>query len=132
MPALETKLSVQINREQSASNLIRAWEPGRIRIGEQWLTGNLIVTAETIVSDWLPASRNQITLNDLAPALEFEPELVIVGAGLTNRSPDIDLMSELAALSIGLEYMQTPAACRTYNVLIHEGRRVAAALIQED
>jgi uncharacterized protein len=122
---------MQFSREESTRNLIRAWEPGRIRIGERWLTGNLIVSAETIVSDWTLRDRGRITVEDLAPALELEPELVIVGAGLTAVSPDFDLMRELAGLAVGLEYMQTQAACRTYNVLVHEGRRVAAALIQE-
>lgn len=121
---------MQITLEQSANNLIAAWEPGRIRIGERWLTGNLIVTAETIVSDWLPANAPRIAVGDLGPALAIKPELIVVGAGTEARTPDIDLMAELAALGIGLEYMQTPAACRTYNVLVHEGRRVAAALIQ--
>ena len=119
-----------ISREESDNNLIRAWEPGRIRIGEAWLSGNLIVTAETIVSDWMPANGSRIVVGDLGPALEIRPELIVVGAGTDALTPDIDLMAELAALGIGLEYMQTPAACRTYNVLVHEGRRVAAALIQ--
>lgn len=124
--------SVQITREESKNNLIRSWEPGRIRIGEEWLTGNLIVTAETIVSDWSLTNPARVTIDDLAPALEINPEIVIVGFGTEATPPDIDLMSELAELAIGLEYMQTPAACRTYNVLVHEGRRVAAALIQND
>jgi uncharacterized protein len=120
-----------ISREESDNNLIRAWEPGRIRIGEAWLSGNLIVTAEMIVSDWELQSADRVTREDLAPALEQEPELVIVGAGIEATTPDVELMSELAALGIGLEYMHTRAACRTYNVLIHEGRRVAAALLQD-
>ena len=122
---------MQFSREESTSNLIRAWEPGRIRVGEQWLTGNLIVSAEKIVSDWTPRDPDRITIADLAPALELRPELVVVGAGMTAVRPDFDLMQALAGLAVGLEYMQTQAACRTYNVLVHEGRRVAAALIQE-
>jgi uncharacterized protein len=122
---------MQFSREESTRNLIRAWEPGRVRIGERWLAGNLIVSAETIVSDWTLGGRGRITVEDLAPALALKPEIVIVGAGLAAVSPDFDLMRELAGLAVGLEYMQTQAACRTYNVLVHEGRRVAAALIQD-
>ena len=121
---------MQITREEAQSNLIRAWEPGRIRIGEHWLSGHLIVTADTIVSDWLAPEADRVSIDDLAPALALEPELVIVGAGSSAIAPDIELMSELAARAVGLEYMQTAAACRTYNVLVHEGRRVAAALLQ--
>ena len=121
---------MQITREQSISNLIRAWEPGRVRVGDEWLAGNLIISAETIVSDWTVIDPNRLTLADLEPALALEPELVIVGAGDSRVPPDIDLMQALAELAIGLEFMQTSAACRTFNVLVHEGRRVAAALIQ--
>jgi uncharacterized protein len=120
---------MQFTRETSASHLIRAIEQGRIRIGEHWYTGNLIVTAERIVSDWTLATPGRVTVADLAPALEFKPELVVVGAGTAPCMPDIDLMAELAQWSIGLEFMQTAAACRTFNVLVHEGRRVAAALV---
>jgi len=120
---------MQITRETTSSNLIRAFEHGRVRIGEQWLTGSLIVTADAIVSDWTPALPDLITVADLAPALEFRPELVVVGAGTAPCAPDVDLMAALAEQAIGLEYMTTAAACRTFNVLLHEGRRVAAALI---
>ena len=122
---------MQITRETSNSHLILAVEADRIRIGEHWHAGNMIVTAEEIVRDWTPATAGRVTVEDLAPALRYEPELIIVGAGLGSQTPDVDLMADLAALGVGLEYMQTPAACRTFNVLIHEGRRVAAALILE-
>jgi uncharacterized protein len=120
---------MQFTRETSSSHLIRAVEQGRIRIGEQWFSNNLIVTADRILSDWALATPGQVTAADLGPALALKPELVIVGAGTESCMPDVDLMAELAELSIGLEFMQTGAACRTFNVLVHEGRRVAAALI---
>lgn len=120
---------MQITRETTSSNLIHAVEHGRVRIGAEWIAGSLIVTADEIVSDWAPADPASLTLADLAPALAFRPELVIVGAGHGPATPDVDLMAELGARAIGLEFMQTRAACRTFNVLVHEGRRVAAALI---
>lgn len=120
---------MQVTRETSSSNLIRVYEPGRLRVGEHWFTSNLIITADRILSDWTLATPGRITLADLEPALELKPELVIVGAGAEPCAPDLDLMAELAQLAIGLEFMPTAPACRTYNVLVHEGRRVAAALI---
>lgn len=122
---------MQITLETSASHLIHAVEDRRVRIGEDWYERNLIVTAQTIVRDWSIATPGRVTVDDLAPALGESPELVIVGAGPGAQIPDVDLMAALAELGIGLEYMHTAAACRTYNVLVHEGRRVAAALILE-
>lgn len=120
---------MQVTREVSASHLVRAWEPGRIRIGEQWYAGNLIVTADTIVRDWTLATPGRLSVGDLEPALAFRPELIVVGAGHEPTPPDVDLMAALAEKGVGLEFMQIQAACRTFNVLVHEGRRVAAALI---
>jgi uncharacterized protein len=120
---------MQFTRESSASYLIRAFEPGRVRVGEHWFTSNLIVTADRILSDWTLMTPGRVTLADLQPAIELRPELLIVGAGTAPCVPDVDLMAELAERAIGLEFMQTAAACRTYNVLIHEGRRAAAALV---
>jgi uncharacterized protein len=120
---------MQFTREQSSSHLIRAWEPGRIRIAERWFTTHLIVSADTILSEWTPRDTSRVTVADLEPVLELEPELIILGSGSVAAPPDVDLMAELAARGIGLECMQTSAACRTFNVLIHEGRRAAAALI---
>lgn len=119
---------MQITREASASNLIRAWESGRVRVGEEWINGHLIVTAETIVRDWRPDDPARPVLSDLEPALALEPEIIVIGTAAATPMPDVDLMAELAARAIGVEIMTMPAACRTYNVLVHERRRVAAAL----
>lgn len=120
---------MQMSRENTASNLIRAFEPGRVRIGEEWFANNLIITASEIVRDWTLATPGQLSMADLEPALQFDPEIVIIGAGNDAQMPDVDLMAEFAARAIGLEYMQTAAACRTYNVVVHEGRRAVGALI---
>lgn len=119
---------MQISRESSASNVIRAWESGRVRVGEEWITGHLIVAADAIVRDWRPLDPARPVLADLRPALEFEPEIIVVGAAAVTPVPDVELMAELAERAIGVEIMTMPAACRTYNVLVHEHRRVVAAL----
>jgi len=120
---------MQLSRDSAAAHLIRAWEPGRIRIMERWLTGNVIVGAEHIIEGWaVAATATSLTLDDLAPALALEPTIVLLGTGTERFLPDIELMAALAERSVGLEIMSTPAACRTFNVLLQEQRRVVAAL----
>jgi uncharacterized protein len=119
---------VQLTRESSAANLIRAWEAGRVLIGERWVSGNFIVSAEKILDDWSAADPLALSLDDLALAIELQPEIILIGTGSVMVLPDVDLMAALAERAIGLEIMTTPAACRTYNVLVHEQRRVVAAL----
>jgi uncharacterized protein len=119
---------MQLSRDNAAAHLIRAWEPGRIRIAERWLGGNVIIGAEHVIEGWNVTTLDALTLDDLAPALALEPTIVLLGAGTDKFLPDIELMAALAARSIGLEIMSTPAACRTFNVLLQEQRRVVAAL----
>lgn len=119
---------MQLVRERTEANMIHAWEHGRILVGSTWLHGNIIVSADAIVRDWRAAAPHGVSLADLAPAIALEPAIILLGTGSEARVPDVDLMAELAASAIGLETMTTPAACRTYNVLVHEGRRVVAAL----
>lgn len=120
---------MQLSRERTEANVIHAWERGRIRVGEQWHAGHLIVTAREIVRDWRVADAASLSIEELAPAIAFEPEIIVLGTGEDQLLPDVELMAALAARSIGLEIMTTPAACRTYNVLIHEDRRAVAALL---
>jgi uncharacterized protein len=122
---------MQLTRDSAAQHLIRAWEPGRIRIAERWVTGHVIVSAERIVEGWTTAAPAALTVDDLAPALNLAPTIVLLGTGARHHLPDVDLMAELADRAIGLEIMTTPAACRTFNVLLQEGRRVVAALLND-
>ena len=99
-----------------------------MRVGEEWIRSNLIVSAEELLRDWATSDPASLTVADLAPAMGLAPQIIIVGTGASLTLPQIDLMAEIAAHGIGLEIMDTPAACRTYNVLIHERRSVVAAL----
>lgn len=119
---------MQLTRETATVNLIRAWEPGRIRIGDQWIGGHVIVSPDRIIADWRITDPAALTLAELAPAVELQPEIILLGTGAATLLTDIDLMGELAQQAIGLEIMSTAAACRTFNVLAHEQRRVVAAL----
>src|SRR3954471_3519294 len=119
---------MQLTRDSGTQHIIRAWEPGRVRIAERWLTGNVIVSAEQIIEGWTTVAPNALTVEHLAPVLALAPTIVLLGAGTGEFLPDIELMAALAERRVGLEIMSTPAACRTFNVLLQERRRVVAAL----
>jgi len=69
-----------------------------------------------------------LTVDDLALLIETRPELILLGTGNKQLLPDRDLMFAMARRGIGFEVMDTPAAARTFNVLVGEGRSVAAVL----
>lgn len=119
-----------ISKESSAVNLIGAWKDGEIRIGEEWVRGHVIVSPNAIIRDWTVDTPATLAVADLDDALALEPEIVIIGTGTALVIPTSDIVETLGNRGIGVEVMSTPAACRTYNVLAHEWRRVVAALFE--
>jgi uncharacterized protein len=119
---------MQLTRDNSAIHFIRAWEPGRLRVADRWITGNVLVGNDRIVEGWTTVAPHRLTIAELEPALALQPTIIVLGTGAEHLLPDVELMAEVAARSVGLEIMSTPAACRTFNVLLQEQRRVVAAL----
>jgi uncharacterized protein len=119
---------MQLTRDSSSANFIRAWEPGRVRIADRWIAGNVLVGNDAVIESWTTVTADRLTIADLAPALALQPTIIVLGTGVEHLLPDLELMAAAAAHSVGLEIMNTPAACRTFNVLLQEQRRVVAAL----
>lgn len=90
---------------------------------------SLIITAERLISPWPVAGYEALTEMHFAELGALGTDVVLLGTGPTLRFPHPRLTRSLAEAAIGLEVMDTKAACRTYNVLLAEGRRVAAALL---
>jgi uncharacterized protein len=111
------------------SNLIRAYVAGQITVNQDSYTRSLVVLPGQIVADWPPQTFEDMTAAHLAALVPLRPELVILGTGLRQRFPRAELLAPLAEAGIGWEIMDTGAACRTYNILMGEGRNVAAALL---
>ena len=109
-------------------NLIRAYAPGSITINHQAYTQSLIVTPAQ-VTDWPPASFDELLAEHFEMIAGMPLEVVILGTGARLRFPPPSLTRALVEAKIGLEVMDTGAACRTYNILMSDGRRVAAALL---
>ena len=111
-----------------SANYIAAYRAGAVRIGEQEYQHSLIVTPERLLQ-WTVSSSSELTLAHLADALQPQPDILVLGTGPRLEFPPLALQAALSGQRIGLEIMDTAAACRTYNVLLSENRRVAAALI---
>ena len=109
--------------------VVRGYSPGLLRIGQRELTRSVIVSAASLIDDWRPQNIGELAAEDLEPALALRPEVLLLGSGARQVFPPHELLSRLHAARIGVEIMDTGAACRTYNVLVGEGRAVAAALI---
>lgn len=110
-------------------NVIRAYVPGELRVGDTTHRSSLIVTASTLIERWRPARMDDLQPADLEPIVALQPAVLLIGSGARQQFPDRAVLASLYAARIGFEIMDTGAACRTYNVLVAEGRDVAAALL---
>ena len=119
-----------LSKENSSVHLIAAWKKGAVLVGEEWLLGHVIISPETIIRDWGVDTPAALAVGHLESAVAMRPEIILVGTGARLVLPEENLMQLLGERGIGVEIMDTPAACRTYNVLAHEHRRVVAALFE--
>ena len=122
---------MKFHLQAPGSNVIAALGTDWIRIGETEYRQNLIVTPDAVATGWAPAGFAALTEADFAALLEHGPELVLLGTGRAQRFPHPRLLQALSGARIGVEAMDTRAACRTFNILVAEDRRVVAALVLE-
>ena len=112
-------------------NVISRQEPQRLWVGGGVHAHSLLVPWVGEVQAWPVAALADLTEAHFLQILGLQPELVIVGSGARQRFLPAALLRPLLERRIGVETMDTPAACRTYNVLVSEGRAVVAALLVE-
>ncbi len=108
-------------------NIIHTFDDSHFLIGERRFTNSVIVTSD-FVDHWSIDSLDKLQEADFEQLLDHQPEIVILGTGPRLAFPKMLLTRSLINAQIGVETMDTPAACRTYNVLAGDGRRVAALL----
>ncbi len=123
---------MKLHQESSgALNTITSYGADHISINLQRHDGSILVMPESPVVAWPVSSFDALTPEHFDALIELAPEVVIFGSGSRLRFPHPRLTAALARQRIGVETMDLGAACRTYNILMSEGRRVAAALLIE-
>jgi uncharacterized protein len=113
----------------SDNYIIRSYEPGEVLINQQRYSSSVIVTPNQIIDDWPPQEFADLSCEHFATLASLNPQIVILGTGSDLQFPDPALYANLVNQGVGVEVMATSAACRTYNLLVAEGRNVAAALL---
>ncbi len=108
---------------------IVAHEAGMVQVNGERLARSCVVSPNRLIRDWEPRALEELEARHLAQLAELDPELVLLGVGARLRFPERNLLQPLEQRGIGVEVMDTAAACRTYNLLKGDGRRVVAALL---
>jgi len=114
----------------TAHNTVTAYGPGFVVINQLRHVTNLIITPDA-VEQWPIAGFEALEVTDFERLRDLRTEVVLLGTGSRQRFPSARLTRPLTDARIGLEVMSTQAACRTYNILMAESRRVAAALLMD-
>lgn len=114
----------------TALNAVTAYGSGFVEINKIRHTRSVLLTPER-VEPFDVDSFDRIAESDFERLRNLNPEVALLGTGAVQRFPHPRLLRPLSDARIGLEAMTTAAACRTYNILMAEGRKVAAALIVE-
>ena len=120
---------MKFSREIPTAVTIRHVEQGRIRVGEEDISENIVLFRDTVQRGFVPAKLGQLSTRDIDDLIDQAPEIILFGTGWNTVLPPRDVVFALARKGIGFETMDTPAACRTFNILVSEDRDVAAVLL---
>lgn len=108
--------------------LFSGYGPGFVAVNGVRFEKCVVVSPQT-VTDWAATGFEALAETDFGFIADLKPEIVILGTGAAQRFPRPELLRALAALGVGVEVMDTRAACRTYNILASEGRKVVVAIL---
>jgi len=113
----------------NATYQIQSISAGKININGETYTNSLIISPEKLLLNWKPSSVATLTDEDLLLFLEFKPDIILLGTGEKSIIPSTKKLACLLEKQYHVECMNTAAACRTYTILISEGRKVVAGLM---
>jgi uncharacterized protein len=110
-------------------NTFTAYGEGYVSVNAVRHTGNVLVLPNRLVTGWTRSTPETMSVADFALLADLDADIILLGTGSLARFPAPELRRPLVDRQKGLEVMDIAAACRTYNILISERRRVAAALV---
>ncbi len=122
MPLIEDQIDARYS--------IQAYDRESVTINERRYRGSLVLSADRLIEDWPVKRPEAIDAQSLECVFEQQPEVVLLGTGERQRFPPPQLQQLFVERQLGLEAMDTGALCRTFNILVAEGRRVVALILQ--
>ena len=122
-------MKIELDNTLTHPYRINSYAQGSILIGNDRFVSSVIITPSNVINNWQPQTFADIAPHHFDQILEMKPELILLGTGRRQHFPESDLFLNMAKLNTGFEVMDTGAACRSYNILLQEGRNVAAALL---
>jgi uncharacterized protein len=122
---------MKFHLEAPTANVVTGFGEGWVRVGTDEYREGIVILPDRVIRGWAPAGFDALAAEDFATLLGSGPEIVLLGTGVRQRFAHPRLLAPLLAARVGVETMDTRAACRTFNILVAEGRRAVAALAIE-
>lgn len=113
----------------TAINVFTAYGEGYVNVNNERFEKSLVVLPERVISDWPATSFDALSAEQLETLAGLGADIILLGTGNRLRFPRPELLRLLVKAGVGVEVMDIHAACRTYNILVAEERKVAAALL---
>ncbi len=121
---------MQLNLEHPDHQfLLRGADGSQALVNDRRLTGSFVLAPDQLIDTWPVSDARALTVDDLAPLLALDPEVILLGTGATQVFPPAAVMAACLSRGGGLEAMTNAAAARTFNVLASEGRQVVAGFV---
>lgn len=122
---------MKLQPDKSDVQSISGYGPGWVGVNGEKITSSVIISSGGERIAWPATAFDELDAGHFATLAKVDAEVVIFGSGSRIRFPQAAWLQPLVARRIGIETMDTAAACRTYNILAYEGRSVAVALLIE-
>ena len=123
---------MKFSQDPTSTVTVRKVKRGEIKVGNEVIHDNVVIRGNRVIPGWnVPdmASIADLTMQDFADYIDESTEIILLGTGWRTLLPPRALVFAMARQGVGFEIMDTPAACRTFNILVAEDRDVAAFLI---
>ncbi|WP_440992590.1 Mth938-like domain-containing protein [Cysteiniphilum litorale] len=122
---------MQLEHEKPDSPIfVRHYKSGELTLSQQTFYKSVIITPEAIINNnWDVKSIDELHLDAIEALIELDAHVYLLGTGATSLIPPQEIIIAFARLGKSIDFMDSAAACRTFNILANEGRRVAAAII---
>ena len=121
-------MQIKLNNTDSSTNKIISYSNNCFQLSNKVVQKNIVISRNRICEDFLTDNYQEFSLQHLDKLILWQPEIIVIGSGKKLNSPNKEWADYVNKKNIGFEIMSTGAACRSYNLLIDEGRNVVACL----
>ncbi len=125
-------MKINLDSENSASNKIISYSDDSFTLKNKVIKSNFVISKDNLIEHWSVESCDDLAMQHMEPIIAWQPEIILIGSGKQSGFQNFELLSYITSKNIGFEIMDTGAACRSYNLLIDEGRNVVACLFLPD